>query len=366
MYETTPQIIGEDAAAVDLTPWAVPASWAHARAVDPGWDLRPQERDGLFFGLSMPVEVGLPLRYIATDSQGTILWTAERPPACTGFVVSRAAEVPIAVLTDVDSSGATTVTAYDLESGQRRWGPLAVLGAHQGPGLVFAAPAEALGATGPRVALDPATGAVVADEAEHTGLTVVGEFDGVVLTSQDGMLNGVDAESGQQRWSIPTTEVGIAGGGAPVALPGAEAPPGTALLVGAAGAGPVGALIQTDDGTVLTTDARQAVLDPVTGVHVVLGATTLRALRGTEELWSIEDTTTTTVASAGGVLVYLRAGDSLSVRNVLTGAEAVAYEGDPIAGYAVPSLVSTSGAAVVRTDGYLLLTVTGPGMDPSP
>lgn len=63
----------------------------------------------------------------------------------------------------------------------------------------------------------------------------------------------------------------------------------------------------------------------------------------------------------GAGLVYLRDGGSLSVHNVLTGADAIAYESEPTAGSAVPVLVSGSGAAVARTDRYVLLT--GPPAD---
>lgn len=357
-YDPVPRTVGQTAPAADVAGWSVPLSWDGAPAVDPGWDQRPQELDGVFLGLQIPEEVGHPLRYVAVDSQGTVLWTAERPPTCTGFALSRAAGVPVAVLTDLDADASTTATAYDLRSGERVWGPVDVPGAHQGPGLVFAEPAPALGATGPRVALDPATGDVVADEAQRSGLTVVGEFDGVVLTSHDGTLQGVDAASGRQRWSIPLGDAGIGAGSSPTARPGTEPPDGTALLAGRDGRGTeaVGALVQTDDGSVVTTDAGQAVQDPATGVYVVLGATSLRGLRGQEVLWSVEGTGTTSLAAAGGALVYVRAGESLAIRNALTGAEAVAYDGVATAGFAVPAVVSTSGAAVARTDGYVLLT----------
>jgi outer membrane protein assembly factor BamB len=358
-----PQRVGRPAPAAEMTQWAVPVSWDQAPAVDPGWDQRPAELDGLFLGLDIPDTAGHPVRYVATDSQGTVLWTAERPPTCTGFALSRTGGTPVAVLTDLSSEGTTTASAYELRSGELMWGPVDVPGAHQGPGLVFAQPAPALGATGPRVALDPATGAVVADEATEDGLTVVGEFDSVVLTAQNGALQAVDAGSGDQQWSLPTERAGLTAEATPVAIPGTEPPEGTALLAGRSdkGTATVGALVELDDGTVTTTDANQVTRDPATGVHVAIGANSLRALRDGQVLWSQDVPPSVSVAAAGGALVYLRDGDSLSIRNTLTGAAAVAYEGDPAAGFAVPVIVSTTGAAVVRTDGYVLLTAPPAG-----
>src|SRR5699024_3333606 len=122
------------------------------------------------------------LTYSVIDSAGEVLWRARRPAACTGFAVSRADGRPIVVFTDAvvvdnpptssrSADGAagtwqTTASAYDLATGRRLWGPTAVPGTVQGPGLVFgeSAPAGTMGKTGPRLALDPATGETVADE----------------------------------------------------------------------------------------------------------------------------------------------------------------------------------------------------------
>src|SRR5699024_11035203 len=89
-----------------------------------------------------------------------------------------------------DASWQTTASAYDLATGERLWGPVDVPGTVQGPGLVFgeSAPASTMGDTGARLALDPATGEVAADEATDTDVTIVGEYDGTVLLTVDDVL----------------------------------------------------------------------------------------------------------------------------------------------------------------------------------
>ena len=66
------------------------------------------------------------------------------------------------------------------------------------------------------------------------------------------------------------------------------------------------------------------------------------------------------LAVAGGVLAYLRVGDAVQVVNALTGADAVVYGPPGPLGLAVPSVVSRTGAAVVRLDRIRLLTVQPP------
>src|SRR5690606_26198716 len=56
------------------------------------------------------------------------------------------------------------------------------------------APASAVGEAGPRQALDPFTGEVIADETETEGLTIVGVFDDVLVTAT-GEAPGSDPDS---------------------------------------------------------------------------------------------------------------------------------------------------------------------------
>lgn len=356
----TPTVVATPAPEADVVPWALPFAWEDAEAVDPGWDRRPQELDGWFLGAAVPDEPDAPVRFTATDSHGEVLWRADRPLAAAGFALSRADGRPVAVLTDaVDGETPSTATAYDLASGRELWGPVPVPGPHAGPGLVFAAE----GAAGPvedRLALDAATGAVVALPASAT---VIGEYDGAVVVGDDGEVQAWEAATGALRWRVPAADLGIPDGATPTALDGSSALRGAAV-VGARtdeDAEPVGGLLDLTTGQVVATGAREAAWDGAVRAWVVLGPAAVSAYRVEgEQLWSHAATPDLSLAAAGGALVYLRDGDRLRLRNTLTGAEAVAY-GDPGSeGYAVPALVGATGAAVVRTRGYVLLTTTAP------
>lgn len=356
----TPTVVATPAPEADVVPWALPFAWEDAEAVDPGWDRRPQELDGWFLGAAVPDEPDAPVRFTATDSHGEVLWRADRPLAAAGFALSRADGRPVAVLTDaVDGETPSTATAYDLASGRELWGPVPVPGPHAGPGLVFAAE----GAAGPvedRLALDAATGAVVALPASAT---VIGEYDGAVVVGDDGEVQAWEAATGALRWRVPAADLGIPDGATPTALDGSSALRGAAV-VGARtdeDAEPVGGLLDLTTGQVVATGAREAAWDGAVRAWVVLGPAAVSAYRVEgEQLWSHAATPDLSLAAAGGALVYLRDGDRLRLLNTLTGAEAVAY-GDPGSeGYAVPALVGATGAAVVRTRGYVLLTTTAP------
>ena len=107
--------------------------------VEPGWDLDVKHLGDVFLSAGIGDER---LGFSAVDSNGTTLWQAQRPRGCTGFTVTADSEgKPLAVLTDSasDQSCSTEVTAsaYDLESGEQRWGPTEVPGPMHGPGTVF-------------------------------------------------------------------------------------------------------------------------------------------------------------------------------------------------------------------------------------
>jgi hypothetical protein len=373
VIDPTPQVLDEPAPPAQVDPRSLPSQLAEAAVVAPGWDQPPVEMDGIFVGLAEP-KGAQHLRAIAVDSAGTLLWQARRPVTCAGFALSRAGGAPIAVLTDVSSSpggvGETTATAYDLATGRQIWGPVDVPGPHQGPGLVFAspAPAGAMGETGPRVMLDPATGAVVRDDSTDPRTTIVGEYDGAALTARDGVLTAQDAASAAPRWSLPLgPATGRAEGDGIVSLPGADAPRGTALVAAAQSDGAVaktGTLIDLSTGAVIAADARDARRDPVTGVLVVLGPQSLSGHRD-GALWQHPVPATTTAAGAGGVLAFLRVGDAVQAINALTGAVAVAYGDSPDGVFAVPEVMSSTGAAVVAADGGYAL-VTNVPRDPPP
>lgn len=352
--DPTPTLIDEPAPAAEVPAAALPMPVADQPALDPGWDQVPRELDGLLLGLQHPQDDGGPVRFVAAREDGTVLWHAQRPPSCTGFTLTRAGEDVIAVLTDVapgeDELTATTASGYDLATGELRWGPVAVPGPHQGPGAVFAAPAPgaAMGETGPRVVLDPATGEVVAEEADGAG--VVGEYGGVVLVAGDATLRA----SGAADWSVSLEDLGL--GADPRALPGATAPPGTALL--ASPDDPHGVLIDLATGRLLARQVTGAVREPLSGTLVTAGPEEVAGHRE-DDAWQRE-LPDAQLAAAGHVLVYLRTGDQLRVLNAVTGEDAVGYETgttDP----AVPVLVTQAGAVVVRHDQRLAL-VPGPAL----
>ena len=246
--DPAPEILGSAAPVAEVDQRSLPYQLMEMAVVEPGWDQALEELDGLFLGLATP-DGDEALRYIATHSAGTLLWQAERPPTCTGFALSRADGNAIEVLTDVSSSAEslsqTMASAYDLVIGEQVWGPVEVPGPRQGPGLVFAAPASAsaMGSTGPRVVLDPASGEVLLDESEDPRTTVVGEYDGVVLAARDGALHARDAASAQAHPTLPLDEATgqPESGDGVVALPGIDPPPGTAPI-----ASDGTAVVQTD------------------------------------------------------------------------------------------------------------------------
>lgn len=350
--DPTPTPIEEQAPAAEVDETSVPLALSGQPVLDPGWDQVPKELDGLLLGLVHPDD-GEPLRFVAAREDGTLLWEAERPPSCTGYALSDVDGRPVAVLTDVapgsgDSITETTASAYDLATGELLWGPTPVPGPHQGPGAVFAAPAPGatMGDTGPRVVLDPATGEVLADEED--GGAVVGEYAGVVLTAADGVLTA----EGRADWKLPLADLGL--DEAPVALPGVEAPPGTALL-GEPGDW-AGVLLDLEAGEVLAEGVSDAVRDPVSGTLVTLAGETVAGYPEAGEPWERE-VPGVRLSAAGNVFAYLRTDSTVSAVNVVTGEDAVAYD-ETTTSPAVPVLVTQRGAVVLEGADLTLVPTT--------
>lgn len=362
--DPAPVVVDEPAKASDVSPQSLPHPLAPFQVVAAGWTEQPLEHDGIFLGIRSPETPEDPLRFIATDSEGTVLWEAERPPSCTGFALSRAGDRPVAVLADLettdDAVAQTTATAYDLATGERLWGPVDVPGPHHGPGLVFSssAPRAAVGHTGPRVVLDPATGVTVRDEADQPGTAVVGEYDGVVLTAADGSLTATGPDGGEV-WTLPRAEVGIPDGSRVTSVAGARPPDGTALL-GPAGADR-GALVDVSDGTVLATDVEDARRDPATGTVVTQAGAVVSGRTPEGTSWTRELDGDVRLAGVGGVLAYLRVGNAVQVLNAATGEDATVYTANAAAPLAVPALFTSDGAAVVPLDEQLLVTTRPAG-----
>ena len=188
---------------------ATSAAESGAGAIDPGWDVAAQEAEGVFLSLH---EAESDLEFRAVDSDGTILWSAQRPRVCSGFLVSDSADGPVAVLMDQQSESGdslkTTASGFDLHTGDKLWGPVEVPGPLLGSGLVFAGPPEDfIGAGGPRTALDPASGAELAVE-DGDSPRVLALLDGHLVLADGEELIGEDVE-GRRLWTRPLADLGL-------------------------------------------------------------------------------------------------------------------------------------------------------------
>ena len=350
--------------------------------VEGPWDVLPQERNGTFLA---PRERDGALDFTAVDAEGAVLWTAQRPASCAGFAVTGSENgQDLAVLTDLTSSeeslSETTATAYDLHSGAQVWGPVPVDGPHVGPGLVFSAPGDApMGAMGARLVLDGASGEVVAQEvddgvhilgvgdsgdsgdvvAQYDDAHILGEYEGIVLLVEGDDLVALDADEARVEWRL--TEHGWKGSDL---APAAGARPGGSLALLQTAPGSQVA-IDVRDGSVLAEDVTDMGTDPATGTHVLVEDDHVRAYDADgEELWAYLLTGPTTITGTGGVMVFLRSGETVRVHNVLTGEVAEAYDPDGEGEILVPAQISAAGATVVvAEDGYRLVTVTPDGTD---
>lgn len=349
--------------AVDVSGMNVPISFDGLPVFDPGWVTMPQYSSGIYFGARVADDA---LEYLAISTTGEALWSTERPLTCTGFVVAETSiGQPIAVLLDTavtdEALGANSASAYDLETGDVLWGPVNVPGTYQGPGLVFAAsPPDFMGESGARIALDPDTGDVIANEAD-SDTHIIGDFSGTLLLADDDVMFA-RASSGETLWTLD-----VAGYDWSTDELRADvdelASENYALLTINHGAGPV---IDLHDGTVVNPAAREMGEDPLTGAVVVLDEEGLQSYDSTGLLWSLSAQQDTTIQSVGGVFVYLRNGDTVRAHNVLTGAIAQAYYYDGTGTILVPTHLSPDGAGLLfDADGHVLM-VSVPGSSEFP
>jgi len=355
-----PARVGESLPELDATGFRLPFHLQGQVMVRTPWDVLPQHREGVFLA---PGEQGGALIFTAVDAEGTVLWAAERPPSCTGFALTTtSAGRDLAVLTDVaagtgsESLASTTASAVDLRTGEEVWGPVDVGGPHVGPGLTFAAPADApMGAGGPKVVLDPDTGQVAVSEAGDD-VRVLGDFGGTILVVEEGDLVARSADGQEENWRVDVSEHGwTASDLAPVA--GAGNNSDLALLS-------VGddsrAVLNLADGSVLAEDVSDVATDETTGTRVVVEESDVLAYDGEQnELWAYGQAEPATITGIGGVMVYLRSGDAVRVHNVLTGEVAEAYDPDGEGEILVPAVIAVNGASVViGSEGYHLVTLT--------
>jgi hypothetical protein len=338
----------------------LPDSFQGAKLLEPGWQSTPLHADGVYLGAAERKGV---LEFTAVDDNGEFLWAVQRPLSCSGFAVTTDSDGRgLAVLSDVgsddDSLSSTTVTGYDIGSGDVVWGPVDVPGPHQGPGLVYATPpAEAMGETGPRTALDPDTGEIAHSEADDDE-RIIGEYQGVLLLADDEDLLGRNTSDAEELWRIPLPE--SLGEVASVRAATKPSPSPDLALIETSES--TGALIDLDAGTIRHKTVREAALDLTTNTLVTLAEVALDAydLEDDAALWSVAVQPETTIAAAGGVLLYLREGGSIRVHNSLTGDVAAAYDPEGSGRIAVPVHITQEGAAILL-DGerYLLAALHG-------
>jgi len=349
--DPTPVSVDEPASEREITEARVPYHLWGMVAVDPGWDTLPQHADGVFLAPGED-EDGQALTFTAVDEEGTILWTAQRPLSCSGFTLTTDADGrALAVLTDVattdDALAGTTATAYDLHTGEEVWGPVTVPGPHYGPGVVFAEPPpEAMGATGPRVALDPATGEVIAEETGTQDRGIVGEYHGILLLAEQNDLVAQEAATGEETWRHALADFGWEADQVRSA-PEHRHTAGRPALVGDPETGY--ALIDPHTGTVLATEADQADTEPLSGTHIIRRDQELHGYTPEgEALWTSVAEGDLTLTAAGGGFAYTLHGDAVQVHNAVTGEIAQAYDPEATGPIAVPEAMTATGAAIIR------------------
>ena len=313
----TPHAAPAALATVDPAGMRVPFQLDEHVMVDPGWDIAPQELDGVFIA---PREQGDRLEFVAVDASGAVLWIADRPLTCTG---------------------------YDVHTGEQVWGPIDVPGPHLGPGLVFGAlPQAAIGAVGPRTALNPTSGEATIIGGEPDGV-IVGEYDGTVLVAQADDLVARTSADGEELWRVEASKLDGHPGDLKAAV-GVRPGPGFAFLTDRDGAG---ILLDLEDGTIIASDLLDAATDDSAGVHVLVSDTEVYGQDAEGKvLWTHPAGDQTTITGIGGILVYLQSGDSLRVHNALTGDVALGYPPDQEGRIAVPTLLTKDGAGVVMDE----------------
>jgi len=368
-YDPTPVTVEETATEINRQAFRLPLQVSDTPVVDPGWQTPPQYADGVFLSADHTGDV---LTFRAVDGTGTVQWKADRPLSCTGFTLTSHQDTSYAVLTDIDAEvqtfGATVASAYDLHTGEPVWGPIDVPGPHHGPGTVFAAPTDqAMGASGPKIVLDPASGQVVVDEREHDA-KILGEFHGTILLvvadavyayhAADLADTGLDAEP---IWTLDPDDFGWEVDHVLAHLPVALADPtGTSASPGV--------LLGTDDtdralidlttAEVIAEELSDAGQDPTSQTWVTIGET-LAGYSATGQQLYDEPHEDLTFQGVGAAMVYLEntAGD-LEAHNVVTGKLGRAYDPEATGTLTVPTVIAADGAGVLEAEGtYYLATV---------
>ena len=340
---------------VDPSAISLPTGLGDADVLQPGWDLPPQELDGVFVGQHLG-ESGW-LEFTAVDEDGKVLWLAERPPSCTGYALARTEDGrPIAILTNLvatqDAIAAPTATAFDLRTGEQVWGPVDVAGPYKGPGLVFAAAPEGfMGDTGEKIALDPSDGRVIATEAEDATRRIVGEFRGALISVDTEQLtaerpNGDGAL--EPVWSLP-----LAGQGwdsVEISNQARRIDLGEQYIVIPSGEDTL-AVLELATGEVIVNHARDVGFDKQSGTLVLLTATEILGVSESGWSWSHPSPEQATPHGIGSGLAYFRDGGPHFVLDLSDGSLATPeFQGAPAsaAGPFLPTHTTERGAAIVE------------------
>lgn len=363
--EREPKFGGGSLTAADTSSWRIPLQLDGQPVYDPGWVTEPQELDGVFMAAR---QIDNALEFSAVDSSGRVLWSAERPVSCTGFALARTANGrALAVLSDVsptsDALTATQATAYDLHTGAQVWGPVDVPGPHQGPGLVYAAPAEEMiGQSGPKTVLDPSTGKVALSEQTDSEARLIGEYSGTVLSVKNHQLQAVDAAEHKLLWRIPSEQIGADPQQLSAAVGRVRDQRFTLLRLTQDNH----ILLDVAEGRILAHNVRQAQRDAVTGMHVVITENQLQGLDPSgNPQWQLSVNERTSIAGPGDALVFLQTDGAIRTHNVVTGATARGYPNSDAGQIILPVTLAETGAAIVSDQSrYYLVGMPEPAQEP--
>lgn len=371
-YDPAPAQVNSPATEVKKDELRVPLQFTHQSLVAPGWQTPPHGADDVFLSAGHNDDI---LTFRAVDDTGTILWEAQRPLSCTGFTLTSSDKGTYAVLTDIDADvqtfGHTVATGYDLHTGEQIWGPVDVPGPHQGPGTVFAAPPEAsMGASGPKVVLHPATGAVLVDERETAEVKILGEFHGTVLLVADGQVQAHsasqladDGASAEPLWAMPVDdydwETERLSAIAPTPNPSVAEQAG-AVLIGTNDSDR--ALVNLADGQVIADQLSDAGQDPSSQSWVTIG----QQLVGYDTSGTVlyqEPHNGLDIVGVGAAIAYVENSDGdVEARNVITGAIGRSYAPQDTGQLTVPTIITATGTGVLEADGTYYL-VPGQNLD---
>ncbi|ASK66289.1 hypothetical protein CFK39_11185 [Brachybacterium avium] len=354
-----PVQVGELAEVVEYTEVRLPLEMTPMVVVDPGWTAVPLQLDGIFLGYREEEEQ---LRFLAVDQDGTVLWRADRPLSCTGYVLTRGPKkTPIAVLADLaaaeqEGAWAMTLTAYDLRTAEPLWGPVEAPGPQAAPGLVYAAPTDqAMGEGGPRTALSGVTGEVLLAEVDLADGRILGEHLGALVRTEGSELLASGA-AGEELWRSPLP-AGVEP--ARARLRGTVDPTTSFAVIGDQDS--PGAVIDLADGRVIAEGADAVARDHVLEITVVVSGTTVRGLEddGTEK-WTHEDPEPLQLLCAGERLAYAVRPEegTLVVLDTNHGLMVQPYDVDLTGPLAVPQVFSADTAAAVRIEEQFFLVTT--------